>query len=534
MSSFKIKDYVVFFVSFLVIVFCSIYLYIDFFPKKQIDFTKEKQGFITFKYRVAQIKSLNRMIWEDAEQMLPIYNMDSIRTDELSEAIITLNNGIKIELDPDSMFILNIQNQKLTLDLKKGNFLVSGNTNQDSEIKYKNLKVKLNDGELKLSEKNSDIEVNLINGKASLDFNNSHKNLNSKDRILVDIEKKELVKVEEKFTNLIPEMNSRFFSEQKSKEIEFQFQTNLQPEFYIEVSKYPNFKEFLLKEKIKDASFKNSFTEGIYYWRIKKDESFSNTNKFRIIENNASELIFPTRNQIFISNSKTTNIRFFWNKKIWALEYKIQISKDESFSSLVQEKNLNRNSILIELEKGNYFWRIISSNNLNKSSKLSSIGNFKIDSEEEKKSESKTVTSEEFEPPIQKEIPSKEKVLTELKKNLDLKLAKPTVLFPKNFSTLDMNQLDAIIFQWSKVSGARAYNIQLYSFTNELIFETERTENSYTFKELSKLDVGSFQFQVTAIPGDEKIPQVTSSSKFQITLGKDLSPPEVIIKEKKF
>ena len=89
---------------------CSYYLYLDFNAKPGLR-GAEKQGFITFKYKVAQRKFPSRMIWEDVEQMLPIYNKDSIRTDVLSEAIVTLNNGVKIELDPDSMFVLNIHDK---------------------------------------------------------------------------------------------------------------------------------------------------------------------------------------------------------------------------------------------------------------------------------------------------------------------------------------------------------------------------------------------------------------------------------------
>lgn len=527
------KDFIVFFVCFCILLFCGLYLYQDFFPKREIDLSKEKQGFITFKYRVAQVKPSNRMIWEDAEQMLPIYNLDSVRTDDLSEAIVTLNNGMKIELDPDSMFILNIQDKKLTLDLKNGSFMVSGSTDPNTEIKFKSLKLKLDSAEVKLSEKEKNLEVNVLKGKASTEYNNSRKELFAKERILVDSEKKELVKLEEKFENLNPEMNSRFFSEVKDKELEFSFKTNLTPEFYIEFSKYPNFKEVFLKEKLKESSFKNSFSEGIYYWRIVKEKDISNINKFRIIENSASELIYPSPNEVIFTNEKKIKIRFLWNKKLWVLNYKIIISKDENFTNILEEKTLSRNAILFELEKGKYFWKVESSNNLNQSSKFSKVSSFEIDMEETKKTSSKTISSEEFEPPPSKEIPTKEKVITELKQNIEPKISKPYIIFPKNSSTVDMNNLDALIFQWSKVPGAKSYNIQLLSFTNELIFETEKTETTYTFKELSKLDVGSFQFQVTAIPGDEKLSSVTSTVKFNITLGKDLSPPEILVKEKK-
>ncbi len=60
------------------------------------------------------------MIRQDVEQNFPIFNQDSVRTDELSEAIVTLKSGTKFELDPRSMIVIHLKEGDELLKLEEG------------------------------------------------------------------------------------------------------------------------------------------------------------------------------------------------------------------------------------------------------------------------------------------------------------------------------------------------------------------------------------------------------------------------------
>ena len=75
------------------------YLFYADITKKMTIGDAELVGSITFKKKVAQRKYSSQVVWEDIDQNSPVYNNDSIRTSQLSEAVIILNDGTKINVD---------------------------------------------------------------------------------------------------------------------------------------------------------------------------------------------------------------------------------------------------------------------------------------------------------------------------------------------------------------------------------------------------------------------------------------------------
>src|SRR4030042_2611749 len=84
--------------SFIIISVCSALLYADFTHKIEAGGAKQI-GTVTYKREVAQRKYVSQVVWEDVEQNTPVYNNDSIRTADLSEAIVNLSDGTRINID---------------------------------------------------------------------------------------------------------------------------------------------------------------------------------------------------------------------------------------------------------------------------------------------------------------------------------------------------------------------------------------------------------------------------------------------------
>ena len=58
---------------------------------------------ITFKYKTAQRKFLERVVWDRLRQNSPVYNGDTIHTANLSEATIWFSDGNIMELSENTM-----------------------------------------------------------------------------------------------------------------------------------------------------------------------------------------------------------------------------------------------------------------------------------------------------------------------------------------------------------------------------------------------------------------------------------------------
>ncbi len=92
-------------ISAIIISTFSLLLFLDFTAKIDVGEAREI-GTITYKKKVSQRKYGTQVIWESIDQNSPVYINDSIRTAELSQAVIHLADGTSIELDENSMILL--------------------------------------------------------------------------------------------------------------------------------------------------------------------------------------------------------------------------------------------------------------------------------------------------------------------------------------------------------------------------------------------------------------------------------------------
>src|SRR5271157_5574126 len=105
-------------ISALVIMTCSALLYAEL--TRRVESSGAKQiGTIVFKREVAQRKYASQVIWEDLEQNTPVYNNDTVRTAEMSEARINLN-GTYVNLDENSLILLSLTKEGININFSHG------------------------------------------------------------------------------------------------------------------------------------------------------------------------------------------------------------------------------------------------------------------------------------------------------------------------------------------------------------------------------------------------------------------------------
>jgi hypothetical protein len=543
---FNLKDYFVFFVCICVLAVSSYYLYLDFNSKPGIR-GGEKQGYITFKYKVAQRKFPSRMIWEDVEQMLPIYNHDSIRTDSLSEAIVTLDNGVKIELDPDSMFVLNIQDKIVNVMLEKGSVLLSttkalSNPNEFF-LNYKNTKLSFqeNNGQFKVLENQDSLEIVSSKGGTVIANGTSKETIFEKQKAKFEFATGKLDKVDLGNFDMQPAHNTRYFTDENVKEVLFEWKSKSGDEIQIDICQDRLFQEKVLSFKSKENRLAKEFTEGIYYWKLKSaDGDVSETRKFRIIKNPPLKLIAPSENLQIKTKTGERLVNFIWSKRELALSYHFEISNDPSFKNLLVARNVFKTKISVPLGLGKYYWRIRSVDSIPGANSKTGIYTFTIEKEETLEQSSNSI-EEEIPKAEEKPLPiadNSNKPLEEaplkIKESPQNKIANPTLLFPRNNSVVDMNKLDSIPFKWSTVAGAKSYSLKfMHQSSGEILLQKDTVAPNYNFTQLDKLDVGNFSWTVEAIPGLETAEKGISTGKFSITLGEQPAAPEAISKGKK-
>src|SRR3990172_5476170 len=89
---FSKNEYIAFSAAAVVILLFSLFFYLDFAGRSAVG-EERIVGSITFKKHLAQRKYSSQVVWEDIEWKSPVYNNDSLRTAEQSEAVIRLADG---------------------------------------------------------------------------------------------------------------------------------------------------------------------------------------------------------------------------------------------------------------------------------------------------------------------------------------------------------------------------------------------------------------------------------------------------------
>ena len=76
---------------------------------------------ITFKYKTAQRKFLERVVWDRLRQNSPVYNGDTIHTENLAEATVYFIDGNVMNLSENTMAqVFLSEDQLLTAELTDG------------------------------------------------------------------------------------------------------------------------------------------------------------------------------------------------------------------------------------------------------------------------------------------------------------------------------------------------------------------------------------------------------------------------------
>ena len=124
-----------------------------------------------------QRKPISRVIWERVSADDILYTGESLRTSENSEATITfISSGTQIELEPESLIILEETKQGSVLNFLEGNIFVKNKPNSGNAtgltLKTGKNKIQLKDANLSLAKTTSGVDLDLFGGTAKVTQDN--------------------------------------------------------------------------------------------------------------------------------------------------------------------------------------------------------------------------------------------------------------------------------------------------------------------------------------------------------------------------
>lgn len=343
-----------------------------------IDTSSPTIGVITFKNKTVLRKYNDAVVWDLIESKTEVKNRDTIRTEGLSDAILTLNDGTKINISENSMILLDISDKNININFAYGSFeaaregTISGDMKMNIQAGDKTVQVA--SGDIKLDKTKSELNIKVDQGEAKLTSNGKEETI-AKDQIANVTESG--VKVGKPVYRLTtPEDRKNILSESGQEKIQFSISgwksdSTKTSNPILEISLFPDFSKSLIKEKLTAASISKKLATGSYYWRVSYEDPSSKTKQttevfqFRILNDPGLKVMSPKPGEVFSYTQETPVVRFVWNPLDLYSSYTVQIARDSSFSEgLISKQTQNQSLAFDSLKEGSYFAKIQARSNL--------------------------------------------------------------------------------------------------------------------------------------------------------------------------
>ena len=341
-------------------------------------FNEEPIAKITFKYKTAQRKFLDRVIWDRLQQNSPVYNGDTIHTAELSEATIWFDDGTILDLAENTMAQVFKHN-----DGTLGTDLASGNATVDSSAEGAGLtlttasvNVEVKAGTILSAAKTAEsqsVNLSVQKGQAQLEDGTeitTDKALvlaTNEDGSLVTGEDGNAIAVRSGFIVKEPQANQKYlYYTADAKAVDFAWDS------FGDESKTQNIKLTVANDRnftrgVKEVTAQGlnhlsmNLEKGTYYWRLDAGEEgvTAQTGRIQVIQSLTPNQLVPAEDYSYQYRKKTPSLRFIWTEADSATAYNFAISRSPDMANPILQQRTSASSIIIStLEEGRYWWQV--------------------------------------------------------------------------------------------------------------------------------------------------------------------------------
>ena len=460
---------------------------------------------ITFKYKTANRKFLERVVWDRLRQNSPVYNGDTIHTESLSEATIYFIDGNVMSLTENTMAqVFLSEDDKLALELTDGFATVdSSESSGGAVISQNGVSINLQKGATVAANSDDGFSLQVLKGNASYTASDgSVTSLTEGKGVSVNSEgvKKATVYI----SSPLPQSKVVAFNSDVER---VSFKWNIDGNNFDKVSlNFYSDNHYSIVENSIDVTGKNEIEveldTGKYFYAI-ECEKVSALNeasgfekiaqaksKFEIIKSDTPSLIIPQEKSNFSYRTRLPSIRFMWKETNLASSYKIEIAKDERFTNTIVEQRTSLTSLIIStLESGKYFWRVTPFYTVNKIGfeNVSQVGSFTIDQK--------------------------------------ASLNRPVLLIPHQNSLVDIEEnASDILFSWKLDNEASFYEIVISDkedFSSSVIKEnTNKNFFSIEPKENTLIKEGKYFYKVRSFDSEGNASVSSEARSFYALKGK--------------
>ncbi len=340
--------------------------------KELVKNTEDRIAVITFKYRSAQRKFSDGVIWDKLRNNSALYNGDTIRTASASEATVYFENGSALDFHENTLAQIFTKRKEgyVSIQFTRGNLSISTGSDDERvvvESKLGTVSVE-SKSNLSISLKNSVQKIQVLEGNAEIKSNTSTAVLTSGDVIELSedplvLEQPSVIMVEpvqyyrvlnhsDSLTNIV------FTWETKNRTDDVKILLNLYTDKR-NTHEYSSYDVTNISEK--DIALPN----GIFYWKLIPIVNGSSagtrydSGQVLILDAPSPSVITP-KDGTFSFENETPQIRFSWKGNDWVSLYQVEVADNKDMVNPVVVKTSQSESCYVStVPEGIWYWRVI-------------------------------------------------------------------------------------------------------------------------------------------------------------------------------
>jgi hypothetical protein len=329
--------------------------------------TEQPIGTISFKYKAAQRRFADRVLWDRLKKESPVYEGDFIRTAEISEATISFASGGRavINLTENSLIQLHEDDQGVRIDINAGGVnastadsglvLVSGDTLITLEA----------GGVVKAGLEEGDLTLRVMEGAASISGHGGTGTVAGGETVAMGGDG---LRVLREAAALFPRPEARFLNPEPGNfTVPFRWnRSGLAPEELtrLEIAEDRSFSRILYSEELRTDAAGVELAPGSYFWRVSmvNDEGSGpspNVLSFKVLSALPPVLITPADGYRYQFRVKKPSVRFQWTAIAEAAFYILEAADNPEMANPALSQEVRGTSFYFSgLGPGTWYWRV--------------------------------------------------------------------------------------------------------------------------------------------------------------------------------
>lgn len=319
-----------------------------------------------------------RLLWQSVNTGDNLYNGETIRTSSQGEMRIQFENGNYIDLEPDSLIVLQQSQGEISLDLMAGSLFVDakaaeGETGKSGLVlNSKNGKVDLSGASASLAKGSGErVDVQVLEGKATIQGSDGkEKEITSGKASTLGANGDPAANV----VTLSPLPNTPLFIDpNEAKPVTFRWQ-GYSPQYQVAVhmgTTKRNMKEIARTDKAGETklSFKPpaARTSKFFFQLVAIDPTTQNEvaktipSRVEILHRTPPTVLFPVADSLEVEQVPH-DLTFKWEKTAGITRVQLEVAGDPLMRKLITNKAFaNETQLTVpQLPEGDYYWRISS------------------------------------------------------------------------------------------------------------------------------------------------------------------------------